>query len=81
MAYRFVSALTAYSPSVIALNELLRQQIQLTENFIGIQKHLHENLVQNVQPDYSYTTLQDTKDVSSQQRLILKLFYNKYSLS
>ena len=58
-------ALTAYSPSVIALNELLKQQIQLTENFISIQKHLHENLVQNAQPDFSYTTLQETKDVGS----------------
>ena len=56
-------AVTAYSPSVIALNEMLKQQLLLTENFIAIQKHLHQNLIQHAQPDYSYTTLQDTKAV------------------
>ena len=68
-----VSALTAYSPSVIALNEMLRQQIKLTENFIAIQQHLNQNLIQHAQPDYSYTTLQDTKRVRERSHIIYEI--------
>ena len=60
----YFSALTSYSPSVLALNDMLRQQLQLTSQFIDTQKRMHQAYVRNLEPDYMYTTLEDTKNVS-----------------
>ena len=58
-------AMTGYSPSVLALNDMLRQQLQLTENYISVQKTMYQSLLNSTQPDYVYTTLEDTKRVGS----------------
>ena len=57
-------AMTAYSPCVIALNDMLRQQLELTTQFMTSQKHLHRIYIGRLEPSkFKYTTLKDTKAV------------------
>jgi len=59
-------AVTAYNPSVVAVNDMFRQQLQLTRQFVAVQKRLHHDLVSSLQcaaESYRYTTLSDTKEV------------------
>lgn len=56
--------MTAYSPAIVALHDMLKSQLQLTREFIEMQKHFNAERANNIQPRYHYTTLEDTKQVS-----------------
>ncbi|XP_062869014.1 uncharacterized protein C19orf44 homolog [Trichomycterus rosablanca] len=57
-----IEALSAYSPAVVALNDMLKQQLALTRSFIQSSRYLHQTMLESLGPaDYRYTTLEDTK--------------------
>lgn len=58
-----IESLTAYSPAVFALNDMLRQQLDLTRAFIDSTRRHYTSVIESLGPaDYKYTTLEDTKE-------------------
>jgi len=58
-------ALTNFSPATFALNDMLRQQLQLTTQFMMVNRRLHSSLIQSLDSSaFKYTTLKETKEVS-----------------
>lgn len=58
-----IESLTAYNPAIIALNDMLRQQLALTRSFIDSTRCHYKSVHESLGPaDYKYTTLQDTKE-------------------
>uniref|UniRef100_S4RXI5 DUF4614 domain-containing protein n=1 Tax=Petromyzon marinus TaxID=7757 RepID=S4RXI5_PETMA len=64
-----VAALTTYRPSTLALEELLRGQLELTREFVSRCQGLHASLVEALaQERYPYTTLAETRQFLERNR-------------
>jgi len=51
---------------MLAMNDMFRQQLQLTRQFVALQSRLHHDLVTSLHSaaeSYRYTTLDDTQEV------------------
>ena len=68
-----VTAMTAYSPAMLALHEMLKSQLELTKEFVGMQKRFQMDAADSIKPKYHYTTLQDTKNVRLYKHNLLSL--------
>jgi len=66
-----LEAMTSYSPSMLALNDFLHQQVELSRQFIAGQRRLHNELIRSLHisaEPYHYTSLSDTKDYIRKHR-------------
>jgi len=63
-----LEALTGYSPTTLALNDMLKMQLSLTCQFLSTQKRLHQNLIHHLDSTQTYTTLKETKEFIKKHR-------------
>ncbi|ESO92379.1 hypothetical protein LOTGIDRAFT_233142 [Lottia gigantea] len=63
-----LETMTAYSPAMIALHDMLKQQLLLTQSFLSAQQRIYSNYQSSLETNYHYTTLEDTKEYIKQHR-------------
>lgn len=60
--------MSSYSPSMLALDELMRQQLRTTRSFVEAQRRMYVSVVDSLKPDHKYTTWTDTQRLISNRR-------------
>ena len=63
------AAVTGYSPSVVALTDMLRTQLSITRSLVAQTRQLTATVSSSITPNYHYTTLEETKQVIISLRL------------
>ena len=63
IVFIILPAMTAYSPAMLALHDMLKAQMEMTKEFLSSQKQLYQDFTRNIKPTFKYTTLEDTKKV------------------
>ncbi|XP_052103414.1 uncharacterized protein C19orf44-like isoform X2 [Mytilus californianus] len=63
-----LEAMTAYSPAMLALHDMLKQQLDLTKQFIQSQKYLYKSFTDSMETTHKYTTLEDTRQYIKKHR-------------
>ncbi|KAK6188913.1 hypothetical protein SNE40_004992 [Patella caerulea] len=63
-----LEAMTAYSPAMIALHDMLKQQLMLTQSFLSAQERIYAAYNTSLDTNYHYTTLEDTKEYIRKHR-------------
>lgn len=63
-----MEAMTAYNPAIVALNNMLREQIRLVEQFVEINQRMYESYARGANSSYRYTTLEDTQKFIEKNR-------------
>ncbi|XP_067678361.1 uncharacterized protein C19orf44-like isoform X2 [Haliotis asinina] len=61
-------AMTSYSPCMLALHDLMKQQLVLTQNFLETQRQMYESSTSVLKDSYKYTTLEDTQEYIRKHR-------------
>ncbi|XP_040273371.1 uncharacterized protein C19orf44 homolog [Bufo bufo] len=66
-----IEALTTYNPMALALNDMLKQQLFLTQSFVDMARQLYLSTVKSLEGEsFCYTTLKNTKEYIQQQRAL-----------
>ncbi|XP_061180882.1 uncharacterized protein C19orf44-like [Saccostrea echinata] len=63
-----LEAMTTYSPCMLALHDMLKQQLDLTKSFLASQQNLYRSMSETLDHKYHYTTLEDTKKYIKKHR-------------
>ncbi|XP_067678363.1 uncharacterized protein C19orf44-like isoform X4 [Haliotis asinina] len=63
-----LEAMTSYSPCMLALHDLMKQQLVLTQNFLETQRQMYESSTSVLKDSYKYTTLEDTQEYIRKHR-------------
>lgn len=64
--------MTAYNPAIVALNNMLREQIRLVEQFVDINQRMYQSYSTGLNSNFRYTTLEDTQQVSGKHACKIK---------
>lgn len=58
-----LAALTTYNPALLALNDMMKQQVELSRQFLSMQQEMHKSIMGSIERGHTYTTLEDTNQV------------------
>ena len=60
-----VTVVTGYTPSVVALTDMLRTQLSITRSLVARSRQLAVRVSENISANHHYTTLEETKQVDA----------------
>ena len=72
--------MAVHSPAIGALNKLLLNQIALIQQFLATSRRATEQLSSSIESGYQYTTLEETKEVSDNERYLYINYIHKMKL-